>query len=376
VASLLVATPATADDGARVVDAVRTHYSAIKAVRVSGTYRPIHPGVFAAPDPAAVRPDYSVDGETEEFEHWADPPRLRVFDKRLRNGRVTSESSQEYFDGQVYTSLKPASKQAAVHEDGGGQVRPLTVSPLHGMGVYLPFTFRASFADLLSDSAAITVSPAGTKNDKAVWLIEVSSLPSAVQPKDVTPFIRANTRCRLWVSIDGGVLVWKWAQFFRMQGAGPEFEPPPPPAFPLNEYYLVSAYVNADFQAWRDGSRVIWLPRRIVYGNARVGAEYTLRDLTVNPPAASDTFRPAIPPGYAVQRAGRTAGGTNGVSGGSEGEQIRVSQITREAREMLNSPDQIRASTPATWTWVAAGAFLVLAGVVAGRIVSRRRNVR
>lgn len=374
--SATAAQPAAADaDGQAVIAAVVDHYARIESVRVSGTSRYLQDG-FAAPDPAAARPVYRTGAEVVEFEHWAAPPRLRVSDKRLRDGRRTSEGLVS-FDGKVYTLLNPARKNAVIDETGAS-LRPLSESSLHALGFTYPDAYQGSLADLLADRSKVTVSAGPPRGGRPVWVIDISALPGSVHPRDTTDYIRKNTRINIWVSTQPHTVVWQWGIYFRSLGRGPELEPPSPQCFKRDGYYLVRGYVNGDFQPTTvpGGGAPLHLPRRALYGNGAFSLEYRLREVAVNPPVRADSFRPAVPTGYAVERTGQTGEGVVAVAGGRVGEEVRVTEISAAARELLDSPAGLEAPPPpGWWAWLGLfmGATLTVGLVAVWRRAKRRR---
>ncbi|MDB5307951.1 MAG: hypothetical protein JWO38_2153 [Gemmataceae bacterium] len=360
----------------RVISAVTSQYAGIKSARVRGTSHDLASGGLRTADPAGPV-TYQEGGEVCEFEHWSDPPRLRVFDTKSRNGRTAGVPVRWYFDGATYTDIRPVAKQVAL-EDGGGRVRPIASSPLHAIGFSYPLAYRGSFADLLSDPTKVRAERAPDHRGRPGWLLEVTPIPAAIQPMDFEEVNRKNTVVRLWVSTNPDVLVWKWGHYERRWWGEPgPNDPPEPSAFALNGHRLNCGYVNLDSRPVVDAAtgKPVPMPHRVVFGNAFINCEYKLQEVAINPPRQPDSFRPAPPRGYLVRRDGRPADEHTEVAGGAAGEEIRVGQITQEARDMLDSPASISAPGSGWRDWLVwiGGALLVLGGLVPVVVYLRRR---
>lgn len=374
--ALLIALAATAcgadPEGEQVLSRLKEHFSRISSMRVQGTEFTVKSGGLWDANPEASRTTRDLDAKVREFDLWANHPKYRWFwtERTGRTGSVLSVTLT-YFDGQMYTYLKPSDRTGLTMKGGALATMP-QLSPLHAVGFCFVDTYQTSLATVLCDSPKVAVKRLSAEGGSQ-WLVEAQGLPKDLRPRDWLEKHRQRVLVKVWLTVEPQQMrVNRWAVYAPVPHR--PFYGKPLPAFHLDGHTLEYAFVNVyDKEAKKSG---IPVPRRVLLGNGNGTWEILVGEMLINPKEAADTFRPAIPPGYSITKAGEDEMAAVTVTGGEKGSQQRAQGITQQARELLGADEQLRAPTFrwSDWIWPGAGALLVLSGVASFLIAKRRKK--
>jgi hypothetical protein len=357
-----------------ILSRVKEHFSRISSMRVRGTEFCVTSGGMWAANPEESRPARDPNGRVVEFDLWSSHPKHRWLwtERAARTGALRS-ATQNYFDGEIFTYLNPASR-TGLRMKGGALATMPPKGPLHSVGFCFLDTYQTSLATVLGGSPKVAVKRLGGEGSNE-WLIEARGLPKDLRPRDWNDKNRQRVLVKVWLTVEAEKLrVNRWAAFIPNPTPGkpvPGFGKPLP-AFEVHGYLLLFGFVNVyDKEAKKSGFQA---PRRVLRGNGNFTWEIIIREMLINPNEAADTFRPAIPAGYSITKPGDDGTAALTVTGGRKGSEQRAEQITAHARQMLASGEQLGAAASrwSDWLWPGAAVAFVLAGVASFLVAKRR----
>lgn len=376
-----LAQPAADPNVERITAAVKDYCDRLHSVRVVATDRAVADGGPFAADPAA-KVTYATKGvRGQDGEFWSSPPKFR---QRLTEisfsgeGLRSTTSSEVYFDGDVKTTFYPDRKSGFV-EDNKPAVSPPFSDPLHAIGFLFPMTYQNKLADLLADPKLVSAIAGPTIDGRSTWEVTVARIPDSLRPQERSEVYRQRCTFKLWVSLEPTVIVHRWAECTpratsEMVLTGFKLTRRAIPVLDSADFVTAAGYVNLDHAPVRDEMRggSVLLPRRIFSGNGFGILESTIREFQVNPPETPTTFRPAFPPGIVQARTSSAPV----VQGGAGGHEVRVKDITTDAKAMLSSDDALSARSNALTGAVVplGGAALVIMGLALVALAWRRRD--
>lgn len=372
--SLLISLAALASggdpDSESVIRRVKQHFARIKSIRVRGTEYNVTSGGLWDVNPEMSRPVRETMGVVREFELWSSPPKVHWhwIERKGSSGSVTSDN-HSYYDGEVYTYLKPKDRTGSTMKGGALVSMPPNGTPLHAVGYCFLDTYQSSIGELLAGAPKVTVKRM-LPVDATEWLIVVEGLPKDLRPRD---WLEKNLRrvlVKVWLTVSTSDLrINRWAVYL----PGPTIGKPLP-VFQLEGYSLMHGFVNLyENKVKQSGLSV---PSRILHGNGLVTFESFIQQMWINPKERPDSFRPVAPRGYSITKHSEDDSKPITVIIGQQGTEDRVRLITQEARTILDSETQLRAPTfrLRDWFWPSAAGVLVLIGVATIVVAKRRRS--
>lgn len=365
----------------RAVGRIRDHFARIGSIRVRGVDHVVKAGGLWADDPTKAAPVYDLDDKVYEYDLWIDPPKQRQHWTETR-GKTKMELSSIsiYFDGTTYTQLDRRGRTGLVIMSGS-LVKPPRTSPLHAIGYCFQDTYYTSLAALLADPSKVVTEQRLRADNRTEWLLQIKSLPDDIRPRDWGDKARRNALVKIWAVTDPEVVINQWAVYMP-HSAKPDGKSPygrPIPCFRLDGYNLLYGFINCpDNEPARDelrGSRLP-MPRRILHGNGNATWESLVEEVLINPQSSPKSFRPELPSGYSITRAGDDGEQQLSVSGGQVGSAARVREISDQAREMLATGDSLGSPRASLSAWVVPifSAVLVVGGAALVYFQWKRRK--
>lgn len=359
-------------DKVKVLKALTDHYDRIHSIRVEADDKPVATGGLLAEDPVKSKPTYrdrlKENVLYSEYDVWLSPPKYRQFWTEV--GR---NSTRVYFDGKAFTFFDMTLKTATFNPDGAGRAKPLRTNATHAIGYCFLDTHNTSLGTLVSASEPgnVKVSRAGKQGEADLWLVEVRSIPAAVQPRDLSDKARRNAIVQIWLTIEPEAVVHRWAiqypgkltdkELDDLANGPHRIKPVSVPIFQWDGHLLHYGFVNCDFKPVEDvlRKRKVLMPTRILAGNIFGTRETTIRRLEINPPEAADTFRPTAPTGFIVRNTGDPGEMSNAPDAATV-EAVRVGAISRQATDMLHADEKLRAERDAPRGWILPGLGVAL----------------